>query len=62
MPLMKENWRKASYSINNGQCVEAGHGSNGIGVRDTTEDDRADRVVLEFSAPAWEAFTRKLKA
>lgn len=62
MPLMEENWRKASYSINNGQCVEAGHGSRGIGVRDTTEDGRAGRVVLEFPAAAWEAFTRRLKA
>jgi hypothetical protein len=49
-----EDWRKASPSVNNGQCLEAGNGNGAVLVRDT-----ADRSgpFLSFPAGAWAAFT-----
>jgi Domain of unknown function (DUF397) len=53
------NWRKSTYSSNGGaSCVEVA-GTDKILVRDTT--DRSG-PVLAFSAPAWKAFTAKVKA
>jgi hypothetical protein len=52
------DWRKSSYSgANGGQCVEVAS-ADGVAVRDTT--DRAG-VTLEFSAAAWQQFTRRLR-
>jgi hypothetical protein len=52
-------WRKASYSGNSGNCVEAGIADAGrVLVRDTT--DRAGRT-LAFTAQAWQAFADGLK-
>lgn len=52
------SWRTSSYSMNGGNCVEAGNGAAGVGVRDT-----ADRggPVLTFAADEWERFTSALK-
>jgi Domain of unknown function (DUF397) len=51
------DWRKASYSVENGNCVEAA--SNGsILVRDPQNRDSA---VLGIPAGAWRAFTARLK-
>lgn len=47
------DWRKASYSIGNGACVETAAGPAGVLVRDTT--DRGG-MVLTFPAGAWAAF------
>ena len=56
------SWRKASASAHNGGCVEAGHGTAVIGVRDTKQEHLGDaRTVLEFSPSAWGAFTARLK-
>lgn len=51
------DWRKSSYSgANGGQCIEVAS-AEGIAVRDTTD---REGVTLEFSAQAWQEFTRRL--
>lgn len=51
---MESNWRKSSYSGDNGgECVEVANGQVVL-VRDTT--DRTG-PVLAFTADAWQAFT-----
>ena len=54
-----ESWRKSSYSMSNGQCIEvarlvAGH----IGVRDSKA---AEGPVLRFEPGAWTAFLAELQ-
>lgn len=48
------DWRKSQHSSYAGQCVEV---ASGVAVRDT--QDR-DGVTLQFTAEAWQEFTRKL--
>jgi hypothetical protein len=51
-------WRKSTYSgANGGSCVEVAR-AEGVAVRDTTD---RDGVALEFSAAAWQEFTRRLR-
>jgi nitrite reductase/ring-hydroxylating ferredoxin subunit len=53
-------WRKASYSINNGQCVEVASASRvTVLVRDSI--DPAGPVVT-FSGQAWQAFLAGAKS
>ena len=62
MDLTGVRWRKASYSGNNGNCVEVGVKSTPDGdlflVRDTK-----DRVgsMLAFTTAEWDAFTAGVK-
>jgi hypothetical protein len=52
------DWRKSSYSnANGGDCVEVA-AANGVAVRDTTD---RDGVTLQFTAQAWQEFTRRLR-
>ncbi len=55
--LSDEDWRKSSYSVNNGQCAEVGTVSGGVMVRDTAD---RDGPVLEFSLRAWARFVQSL--
>jgi hypothetical protein len=51
-------WRKSTYSnANGGDCVEVAS-AGGVAVRDTTD---REGVTLEFSAEAWQQFTRRLR-
>ena len=51
-------WRKSSFSgANGGACVEVASAA-AVAVRDTTE---RDGVTLEFTAAAWQEFTRRLR-
>ncbi len=52
-PGNQELWRKSSFSVGNGACVEIAPAAGSVLVRDTT-----DRVgpVLRYSAQAWRAF------
>jgi hypothetical protein len=51
------DWRTASYSVENGNCVEVASAGT-ILVRDT--QDRAG-VTLSISAAGWRALAAKLK-
>ncbi len=52
------DWRKSSYSgANGGQCVEVASAVD-VAVRDTTN---RDGVTLNFTAKAWQQFTRGLR-
>jgi hypothetical protein len=52
------NWRKASYSNGQGDCVEVGNLTGSVAVRDTKD---RDGVTFTVSADAWQAFTHRLK-
>ena len=51
-------WRKSTYSGNGIDCVEAGHVSGAVLVRDTTDRGGA---MLAFTADAWAMFTASLR-
>lgn len=54
------HWRKSSFSGGEGgNCIEVGIDADGLAVRDS--QDR-DRLMLNFTASSWQAFTSKLKA
>lgn len=53
------NWRKPSYSGNDGgNCVEAASAPDRILVRDTTDREGA---TLAFAPGAWREFAARLK-
>jgi hypothetical protein len=52
------NWRKASYSNGQGDCVEVGNQPGSVAVRDTKNRGGA---MLSVPAEAWQAFADKLK-
>jgi Domain of unknown function (DUF397) len=52
------NWRKASYSNGQGQCVETASNAGSVAVRDTTN---RHGETLAFSADAWASFVSGLK-
>jgi hypothetical protein len=53
------DWRKSSYSSNNGsQCVECGRGTGGVLVRDTTN---RDGTTLTVSSAAWTRFLSSIR-
>jgi uncharacterized protein DUF397 len=53
------NWRKASYSMANGNCVEAVSAATHIAVRDSVNPGA---TVLSYSSGAWRAFIAEVKA
>ena len=53
------DWRVASYTGGQGNCVEVGTSAATIAVRDTKS--REDGPVLRFDRPAWRAFIERLK-
>jgi hypothetical protein len=55
---MASNWRKSSYSADNGgACVEVAS-AEAVMVRDTTN---RKGPALTFTAGAWQAFTKTIK-
>ena len=51
-------WRKATRSMNNGDCVEVAAASGKIAVRDSRDPDGK---WLSYSAQPWRAFIAKVK-
>jgi Domain of unknown function (DUF397) len=53
------DWRKSSYSMSNGHCLEAARLAGGrIGVRDSKA---SDSNVLRFGPATWSAFLAELR-
>jgi hypothetical protein len=48
------NWRKATYSAGDSNCVQVAAGHQGVGVRDTRQVRRGP--MLAFSPAAWRSF------
>ena len=59
MDLSRIDWRKASYSTNNGgDCVEVAGAGPVVAVRDSKNPAG---TTLAFSPQAWKTFTGSLK-
>ena len=55
-----DDWRKASYSLGNGECIEVAGGTEGqVAVRDSKNPAGC---VLVCSADEWNSFLRGLKS
>lgn len=55
----REGWRKSSYSMSDGQCVEITNlGGGHIGVRDSV---MAEGLILRFGLEGWTAFLAELR-
>jgi len=52
------NWRKSTYSLSNGNCVEIGTGRALVAIRDSKDPDGP---VIDVSPQAWIDFTDHLK-
>ena len=60
LDLSRAQWRKSSYSGNNGNCVEvATNLPNLVAIRDSKNSD-GSRLLM--SAASWRVFVRDLKA
>ena len=53
------DWRVATYTGGQGNCVEVGSSVTVVAVRDTK--DRESGPVLRFDSSVWSAFTQNLK-
>ena len=52
------NWRKSTYSLSNGNCVEAGTGPALVAIRDSQDPDGP---VINVSPREWTEFTEYVK-
>ena len=53
------DWRVATYTGGQGNCVEVGRSATAVAVRDTK--DRTAGPVLRLERVAWRAFTERLR-
>jgi hypothetical protein len=56
--MMHVNWRKSTYSLSNGNCVEVGAGQGTVAVRDSRDPDGP---LIDVSPQAWITFTASIK-
>jgi len=56
--MMYLNWRKSTYSLSNGNCVEVGSGQGMVAVRDSTDPDG---TRVDVSPRAWIEFIEHIK-
>ena len=54
------DWRVATYTGGQGNCVEVGQSAAVVAVRDTKDGESGP--VLRFDPSVWQAFTERLKA
>ena len=55
----RDDWRKASYSMANGNCVEAISTSTHIAVRDSI---KPGTTIISYPSRAWQIFIAAVKA
>jgi Domain of unknown function (DUF397) len=60
MDLTHANWRKSSYSTQNGSCVEVARtpGATTVAVRDSQDPHGP---ALTFAPSDWQVFVRRIK-
>ena len=60
MDLTHANWRKSSYSTQNGSCVEVARtpGPTAVAVRDSQDPNSP---ALTFTVSDWQTFLRHIK-
>jgi hypothetical protein len=51
-------WRKATFSVGNGACVEVAPAGGQIAVRDS---QNPDGVWLHYPVPSWQSFVKIIK-
>ena len=51
-------WRKSSYSIGNGECVEVASAGNSVVVRDSADPAA---LLLRYPTGAWRTFLTNVK-
>ena len=54
------DWRVATYTGGQGNCVEVGKSATAVAVRDTKDSESGP--VLRFDPSVWQTFTKRLKA
>lgn len=55
-------WRKATYSNGQGACLEVGHVSDHIKIRDTAQAAMGNlRTVLGIAPDTWTTFTESVR-
>ena len=54
------DWRVATYTGGQGNCVEVGRSAAMVAVRDTKDSESGP--VLRFDPSVWQVFTERLKA
>jgi hypothetical protein len=57
-PVSRLSWRKSTYSIASGECVEAAAASGGVVVRDS---NRKSDALLQFPDADWRNFIAAIK-
>jgi Domain of unknown function (DUF397) len=56
--MIQVNWRRSTYSLANGNCVEVGTSRALVAVRDSKDPDGP---VIDVSPRAWREFTEHVK-
>jgi hypothetical protein len=56
---MKSNWRKSSYSGDQGNCIEVADDNSRVLVRDTKQLGHGP--TLQFTPDAWRRFAKQVK-
>jgi hypothetical protein len=57
--MMNVEWRKSTYSTDQGNCVEAASVPDAIAIRDSKNPNGPN---LAFAPESWEAYTSHVKA